>query len=192
MMLLSTIDVWYTMGMDKDRDDGMNKPTSPLWQFEMDEHVQRLVAGAEIRLPQSKRLLWTRSREVEVAPGRWTPLLHLIAKEVDPEFEPETHEVYWRDREWTNEKIDNVVVQKKEAETVKPVRVRSGTKEYQKMWRETHREHLWAYQRERQKQMREALKQVRGRVEAAKSIMTEAEAKAVASGDDLFKKLGIS
>jgi hypothetical protein len=161
-----------------------------LYAFRSCPRTVELIADRKIRMPENKRGLWTRSRQVEVAPERWKPLLELLAEDAIDGWDPETMVAHWADRDWTNESVLNVDVTMKPnavaAALHKKLKVKAGTPEYQRRWRKANADKVRAYHRDRQAKMRAALKQV-----AALDHMSPAEAAAVAKGESLFEKLGI-
>lgn len=162
-----------------------------LWRFRPEPNVVEFIGDRETRVPEKKRKLWTRSREVKVSETEWRPLLVLMAYHQVPEFDEKTMEAYWRDREWTNESFDNVAIRMLEPEReAKPGRLRSGTAEYHKQWREKNKDRLRLYYRMRQRDMREVYKKAKEGVLQEKVVSPE-EAAAIEKGNKLFEELGI-
>lgn len=127
--------------------------------FVMDEEACRLVGDARVIMPATRRNAWTRSRLVALPDGP-VPLLYLLATAKFGQWDPKEKFPYWKDRNWTNESIENVALMDETVSTGAKGRmsqfgVPSGTKEYRKLYREKHKERLNTYQRTRYKGMME-------------------------------------
>jgi len=157
--------------------------------FMTDDDVLKLIADRPVREPLGKAKQWTRSRLVTTDVGD-IPLLYLIAKEVFGDLLTDDVIPYWRDKDWTNESMDNVALMKLPSAKVKSkYGAPAGSPEYQRMYRQEHKAKLNAYHRERGRTIRAEAKAYR---EAQTNVVQAVRpdiATAVSEGEDLFAKL---
>lgn len=134
----------------------------PKWKFDTHPEVVALVAGAEVVLPPSTRSPWTRSRIVLLPEGP-VPLLAMIAMKKFGQWNAVEQFPYWKDKNWTNESLDNVEMTDTDQMLNRQTKVSqfgipSGTAEYARKYRDKHRERLNNYQKTRYKAMADVKK----------------------------------
>src|SRR5436853_4513599 len=70
-----------------------------------------LLEGREFFPPlDDKRHAWTRSRLLRLDDGTTMPVLRWLATEKYGTWDETAYRPYWKDRDWTNEVLDNVAL----------------------------------------------------------------------------------
>src|SRR5262245_44696420 len=120
-------------------------------EFKPDKHAEKLIGTRKVIFPLASNpnaREW--SRLVVMDDGVPEPILHLLAKTLNPGWDPRKQIAYWKDANPTNDAITNVGFADIDLHRRKPKASRygkAGTPEYYKAYREHNRERLNDYHR---------------------------------------------
>src|SRR6266576_3101139 len=107
--------------------------------FITDPSVWAVIGNRELVEPLSYRKQWTASRLVVLGDGTTTPLLALLAEAKYGPWDGKRYMAVWKDKNCTNESIDNVALVEISSigsgrGRISSLGVPSGTKEYWKAY----------------------------------------------------------
>jgi hypothetical protein len=124
--------------------------------------VVALIDGRPMLPPPRLRRTWVNSRLVGQDDGSTIPLVILIAEKKFGPWDPKAFYAVWKDKDWCNESMDNVILVAKSISHEprrNPYGVPAGSPEYYKLYRRDHPEKVKEWQKKAYTKRRNVLKE---------------------------------